>query len=268
MTIDFDNLIRGARPATSDLARQRVIAQVVPAFVPVVPVPWVRIAAALLAAFGAGFAAVAWLAGDQTRGASPTAQLAQDLRVLDARLGRLQAPSDLSAEVAALVQRADTLSRRLEQPESFNAVVARMVDQRNAERREREMEAHRERHLAYARSHYQQEVDRAVISMKRDYRLTDEQEQQVRKVFQEHGRSAEALISNCYRGKPRHGDQVSDEFEKLALKTQGRLEALLSEVPRVMPGADLAEWGPNPDPSSLSDYETWVRWNEETSRQG
>lgn len=268
MTNEFDNLIRSAKPATSDVARQRVMAQVVPAFVAVVPLPWLRLAAALLAAFGAGFAAVAWLADRQPvadTAADSVQQLSQDVSDLNARLARLEGEADFSAQVAALQVRTDALADHSDLQNSLNVVVGRIVDQRNAERRDREMEAHRDRHLAYARSHYQQEVDRAVIAMKRDYRLTEDQEQQVRKVFQEHGKSAEALISSCYRGKSR---QVSDEFEKLAQKTQGRLETLLSEVPRVMPGADLAEWGPNPDPSSLSDYETWVRWNEETSRQG
>lgn len=258
---DLDNLIRSAKPATNDLARQRVIAQVVPAFVPVVPTPWLRIAAALVLAAASGFAAVAWLRVPEPPPADPIAQLEQD--VANAR-----------KRVDALNSRVDGMTVK-DRPEArlqpFDQAVSTVVRQTLEARDQQRREQHRERHLAYARKHYQQEVDRAVVSLKADYRLSEEQEKQIRKVFDEHGTQVEGLIGKHYRGgfhgKGR-GRGMDSEFEKIIEATQGRLSVVLAEVPRNLPGADLAEWGPNPEFATTTDYETWLNWSEEVRQSG
>ncbi|MBX3473341.1 MAG: hypothetical protein KF754_03095 [Planctomycetes bacterium] len=254
---DLDNLIRSAKPATNDVARQRVMAQVVPAFVPVVPTPWLRIAAALVLAAAAGFAAVAWQSRPATQGPDVVAELQQDLAVARARVDALNARNLNVADVSA-----DSPTAPWTQQAVADAVRQALED-RDRNRREQ----HRERHLAYARRHYQQQVDAAVVSLRGEYRLSAEQEAEVRKVFAEHGTQVETLIGRHYRGGPR-GRDISGDFDRITQGTQGKLETLLSVVPRIMPGADLAEWGPNPDFGSTTDYETWLNWNEQYGQAG
>lgn len=258
---DLDNLIRAAKPATNDVARQRVIAQVVPAFVPVAPTPWLRIAAALVLAAASGFAAVAWLRNTEPAPADTIAQL--ELDVASAR----QRVDALNARVDSISTPQDTGPRLQPLDQALATVVRQTMEDRERQRREQ----HRERHLAYARKHYQQEVERAVVSLKADYRLSEDQEKQVRKVFEEHGAQVETLIGKHYRGgfhgKGR-GRGMDTEFDKIIQATQGRLSTVLAEVPRNLPGADLAEWGPNPDFATTTDYETWLNWSEEVRQSG
>lgn len=258
---DLDNLIRAARPATNDLARQRVIAKVVPAFSPVVPTPWLRIAAALVVAAASGFAAVAWLRQTEPAPADTVAQLEQDLAAARQRADALH------ARVDGIAAKEDSSARLQPLDQALATVVRQTMEERDRQRREQ----HRERHLAYARKHYQQEVERAVVALKADYRLSEDQEKQVRKVFEEHGVQVESLIGKHYRGgfhgKGR-GRGMDSEFDKIIQATQGRLSVVLAEVPRNLPGADLAEWGPNPDFATTSDYETWLNWSEEVRQSG
>lgn len=258
---DLDNLIRAAKPATNDLARQRVIAQVVPAFVPASPTPWLRIAAALVLAAASGFAAVAWLRNTEPAPTDPIAELERDVASARQRVDALNARVDSISTAQGTGPRLQPLDQALA------TVVRQTMEDRERQRREQ----HRERHLAYARKHYQQEVERAVVSLKADYRLSEDQEKQVRKVFEEHGAQVETLIGKHYRGgfhgKSR-GRGMDSEFDKIIQATQGRLSTVLAEVPRNLPGADLAEWGPNPDFATTTDYETWLNWSEEVRQSG
>jgi hypothetical protein len=258
---DLDNLIRDARPATSDLARQRVIEQVAPAFVPVRPMPWLRVAAVLALAAASGFAAVAW----QGRAADPAPD---GLEALQADLVQLRQRSDaLDARAAGLASRGGETATGQPLDRALAAEVSRVLDERERQRREQ----YRERHLAYARRQYQQEVENAVVELRARYRLGDDQEAQVRKVFAEHGAQVETLIGKHYRGgfhgKGR-GRGMDHEFDRIREATESRLALLLAEVPRSLPGADLADWGPNPVFATATDYETWLNWSEETRQSG
>jgi len=271
MKFDLDNLIRNAKPATNDLARQRVIAQVVPAFVAPVSgagsTPWLRIAAALLIAAGSGFAAVTWFAPAPRQAAESSemlAQMQQDLAKARSRADALNASGGDARGTDS------SASRMMPLDQALSIVVPATIDERERVRREQ----HRESHLAYARKHYQEDMERAITALKRDYALNESQIADVRKVFTEHGAQVETLIGKHYRGGFRGrgrgmpGGGMSGEFEKIIQATESRLAVVLAEVPRNMPGADLAAWGPSPDFATTSDYETWLNWSEEVRQSG
>jgi hypothetical protein len=73
------------------------------------------------------------------------------------------------------------------------------------------------------------------------------------------------MISRNYRGKTR---SLRSEFATIKKATDARVQSVLSEVPLNMPGGDLAEWGPNPEYETQSDYESIQRWSEQAQQAG
>lgn len=248
---DFDELIRSAKPKVNDGSAGRVIELVAHGFArPAVPTPWLRIAAALLLACGTGFAVSAWFAAPGAESAE-LAAVQRQIEDIDRRLTR----ADASLSAPQITE----FDHRLEQ------AIARSVDEVSVARSKARRERQREAHLAYARKEYEKSVEKALVKLKKDYDLSPTKEAELRAVFTEHGTQVQQLISRNYRGKTR---SLHGEFATIKRATDARVQSVLSEVPLNMPGGDLAEWGPNPDYESLSDYESIQRWREEAQQPG
>ena len=255
MTESLDNLIRAARPALPQGARERALAALKPQ-----GLPWLRLAAAVALAFVLGGVAAAALR--RAPAADDTAALAARVQSLEARVQALQAPGlpapELAAGVAELARGAQALEERRQaaQQAEFRSVVAAALDEYRASR-ERE---HMEQHLAHARRHFEAEVNAAVAALKDEHGLTDAQEAEVRRIYAEHGEQALKLVGGHYRGRGRH---MNREFETLVAETSRRVREVLDGDAPALPGGTLADWGPSPEFKDWNDYDAWLLWNEQ-----
>jgi hypothetical protein len=258
---DIDKLIRAARPAIDEGAGRRAVARIAPGFVtPATPTPWLRLAAAIVIAAAAGFGVSAWMAGASEPAQDPLAEVEASLSHIDSRLDAM--PGLTEAELQELEQKTQRLERMaMPLDELLRVSVEEVAQERHLQR----MEEQRERHLSYVRNRYERDVNRSMARFKREYRLTPEKENELLQIFAKHGEQMEQLISRNYRGKTR---SLRGEFAEIKKVTNARVETLLSEVPASLPGGDLAEWGPNPDYETQSDYESFQRWSEQAQGAG
>lgn len=269
MNDGFDNLIRNARPEVPAGARARVLEYVgAHGAVASAPAPWrvlMRAAALVLLAVFAGVAAALVARPDPTPGVDPVAQLAAEVKALQAQVAALEKDS-AAAQLAGLQAEVDAFQaeRGGYDVAALEQAVAAQLNAREA----RQREEWRQRHIEHMRRHYAQEQEATVERLRRELNLSHEQEQAVRELLTETGRQAEELIGEVYSGQRhrRRDSRVHDRFAQLASETEEKLNALLSEQQRGrMEGTGIVSaapenWAPRSEFRDDTDLDVWTNW--------
>lgn len=267
MNDDFDNLIRNAKPAVPAGARARVLEYVgAHGAVASAPAPWrvfLRAAALVLLAVFAGVAAALVSRPETAPTVDPVAQLAADVKALETQVAALERDSlyeqlaGLQAEVAALERSRTDSATALEQ------VVIAQLEARDS----REREEWRQRHIEHMRRHYAEEQEATVERLRRELKLSAEQEKAVRELLTETGKQAEELIGEVYTGRRHRRDpRMHDKFAELANETEKKLAELLSEQQRGrMEGTGIVsaapeDWAPRSEFRDDTDLDVWTNW--------